>query len=288
MKKPAAKKSTAKPRAKKAAPKTAKVEPASDEDVAINGEDEDEAPKTPAARRGKATPKKMTPKRKVKSTAEENEEADVEEVASAPVPAAAPDDDSELSELEDEPPKKPVKRARATSNASPKKPTPKRPRAKPTVKEESDIEEVAPPPPAAAAAVDSDSELSDVDEPPMKKKPRKRSLDASAKTTSPNKKAKVTPKVLPKDEIKEETIEEPKEQTGRLSAPVADDAGSDSDMSVVLDPTPKKGRSSIIGKVSAPKKTKSPKAPAGRKSKAKKADVSYARCLLETMSLTPK
>lgn len=282
VKKPAAKKSAAKPRAKKTAPKPAKTEPASDEDVAIDEEDEDETPKKPAGRRGKATAKTATPRGKAKSTVQENEGASVKEVKEAvpaPVPAAAPDDDdSELSELEDEPPKKPVKRARATSNASPKKPTPKRSKAKPTVKEESDAEEAAPPPPAAVAApaaVGSDSELSELDEPP-KKSSGKRSLGASAKTNSPKKKAKVTPKASPKDETKTEAVEELGEQEERPSAPEADDAGSDSEMSVVLDPTPKKGRSNTMGKISAPKKTKSPKTPAGRKSKAKKADVSYA------------
>lgn len=286
-KKPAAKKSAAKPRAKKATPKIELT----NEDVAIHEQDErDETPKIPAARRGKLTPKKLTPGRRAKPTVEEDDEADAIEAipatvpapapvsVPAPVPAAASDDDSELSELEDEPPKKPAKRARAT-NASPKKPTPKRTKAKPTVKEESDAEEAAPPPPAAVAAVDSDNELSDADEPPTKKS-GKRSLGASAKSASPKKKAKVAPKASPKDEGKTEAAEEPKEQEERSSTPAADDAGSDSEMSVVLDPTPKKGRSSGIGKVSAPKKTKSPRAPAGRKPKAKKADVSRARYLL--------
>lgn len=299
-KKPAAKKSAAKPRAKKATPK---IEP-TNEDVAIHEQDKhDETPKIPAARRGKLTPKKLTSGRRAKPTVEEDDEADAAEATPAtatapvpvpvsapvPVPAAASDDDSELSELEDEPPKKPAKRARVTTNASPKKPTPKRPKAKPTVKEESDAEEAAPQPPAAVATVDNDNELSDADEPPTKK-PGKRSLGASAKSASPKKKAKVALKASPKDEGKTEAAEEPKEQEERSSTPAADDAGSDSEMSVVLDPTPKKGRSSGIGKVSAPKKTKSPRAPAGRKPKAKKADVSRARYLssVENKSLTPR
>ncbi|KAI5847258.1 hypothetical protein DFP73DRAFT_544732 [Morchella snyderi] len=208
--------------------------------------------KAPAKRDSPAavTAKKLAPKRtRAKPTVQDEEEeleVDTPPAYSLPLPLAVitPDGDNELLDI---PNKKSPEELKVFSQPS----------AKPTPTKDKD---------------GSESELSDVSEEPPKRKGKRTLI---ARPDSPKKKAKPSPKPAeiiegPGKDFK--TILQDRSMPS-LDADVDDaGAGSDSEMSIVLDPTPQKGRSSIT-KVPPPKKTKASKAPA-KKGKAKKSDPS--------------
>lgn len=232
------------------APKTKRGRPSSKkitEEEEATGSPE----KAPAKRDSPATAtaKKLAPKRsRAKPTVREEEgdqELEVDIPSAHPLSSAAitPDSDNELSDIPNE---KSPEELKVLS----------RPSAKATPTKDKDC---------------SESELSDVSEEPPKRK-GKRALAARPNTP----KKKVKPSLKPAEIIEGPGKDFKTILQDRSIPPLdadADDAGAgtDSEMSIVLDPTPQKGRSSIT-KVPPPKKTKASKAPA-KKGRAKKTDV---------------
>lgn len=234
------------------APKTKRGRPSSkkiteEEETTGSPEKAPEKRGSPAA----ATGKKLAPKRsRAKPTVrdeEDDQELEVDIPSAHPLssqPAAiTPDSDNELSDIPNEKPPEELKvLTRPSAKATPTK-----------------------------DKACSESELSDVSEEPPKRK-GKRALAARPNTP----KKKVKPSLKPAEIIEGpgkdfKTILQDRSMPS-LDAD-ADDAGagSDSEMSIVLDPTPQKGRSSIT-KVPPPKKTKGSKAPS-KKGRTKKTDV---------------
>jgi hypothetical protein len=233
------------------APKTKRGRPSSKK---ITEEEATGSPEKAPTKRGSpaaATAKKLAPKRsRAKPTVrdeEDDQELEVDipsaHLLSSPLAAITPDSDNELSDIPNE---KSPEELKVLSRPSAK--------ATPTKDKEG-----------------SDSELSDVSEEPPKRK-GKRALAARPNTP----KKKVKPSLKPAEIIEGPGKDFKTILQDRSMPPLdadADDAGagSDSEMSIVLDPTPQKGRSSIT-KVPPPKKTKGSKAPA-KKGRTKKTDV---------------